>query len=305
MSMPRVSIIIPAYFSHDTLAECLNALRSQTYRDFEICLVNSSPETITEALVGRQFPEVNFHQSPTRLYPHAARNLAIERSRGELLVLTDPDCRAHPDWLEKLVAAHDAGHLVVGGAMGLASDRWFEQGAHLTKFSWLLSGLPPGPRWIVPSANALYPRSLFEQIGPMDGELFCGDALLAWRAADAGAAPWFEPAAIVEHRHEGNLVSFFQLRFRRGREFAQARIAFEGWSRAKAAVHALCVPMLVLLTLQRSGSDAFRAGWGRRYVLTLFVQGVAQTGWCLGEAIEQARAALRGAAGPSRRKEPA
>jgi GT2 family glycosyltransferase len=300
--MPRVSIIIPAYFSHDTLAECLSALRAQTYRDFEVCLVNSSAEAITEQLVRGQFPEVNFEQSPARLFPHAARNRAIERSSGELLVFTDPDCQAHRDWLEKLVAAHDAGHPLVGGAMELACDRWFEQGAHLAKFSWLLSGLPPGKRWIVPSASALYPRWLFEKIGPLDGELFCGDALLAWRATDAGAAPWFEPRAIVEHRHEGDLISFFTLRCRRGREFARARMPFEHWSRSRAALNALAMPALMLLTLARSGADAFRAGWGGRYLATLPVQAVAQTGWCVGEAIEQARAAFAGIDGPSRRK---
>jgi hypothetical protein len=32
------------------------------------------------------------------------------------------------------------------------------------------------------------------------------------------------------------------------------------------------------------------------------VQFVAQTGWCIGEAIEQARAAIRGIEGPSRRR---
>jgi hypothetical protein len=132
--------------------------------------------------------------------------------------------------------------------------------------------------------------------------LFCGDALLAWRATDAGAQPWFEPRAIVEHRHEGDLISFFKLRYRRGREFARARMPFEHWSRSRAAVNALAMPALMLLTLLRSGGDAFRAGWGGRYLATLPVQAVAQTGWCLGEAIEQARAALKGIDGPSRRK---
>jgi GT2 family glycosyltransferase len=301
--MPRVSIVIPAYFSHDTVAQTLQAFRAQTYRDFEVVIVNSSPETITQELITRQFPEAIFEQSPTRLYPHAARNRAIERSSGELLVLTDPDCRARPDWLEKLVSAHDAGHAVVGGSMELASDRWFERGAHLVKFSWLLSGLSPGPRWIVPSANALYPRALFNRIGPSDGVLFCGDALLAWRARDAGAVPWFEPDAVVEHRHEGNLLSFFRLRLRRGIEFGHARMAFEGWSRLKAAVHALLMPVLMLLTLVRAGKDSFRAGWGRHFVTTLPVQIIGQFGWCLGEAIAHVRTALLGLRDPSRRRE--
>lgn len=292
--MPRVSIVIPAFFSHDTVAATLDALRAQTYRDFEVIVVNSSPETITQALITGHYPEVNFEQSPTRLLPHAARNRAIQRSSGELLVFTDPDCRARPNWLEKLVAAHDAGHPVVGGSMELATDRWFERGAHLVKFSWLLSGLPPGRRWIVPSANALYPRSLFDTIGPAEDALFCGDAVLAWKASSAGTRPWFEPGAVVEHRHQGNLWSFFTLRLRRGGEFAQARMAFEEWSRGWAAMNAILWPLLMVLTLVRSGSDSFRGGWGRHSITTLPVQIVGQLGWCLGEAMLQARGAILG-----------
>lgn len=302
--MPRVSIVIPAYYSHETVASTLDSFRAQTYRDFEVVIVNSSPETITQNLITGQYPEVMFEQSPTRLFPHAARNRAIQRSSGELLVFTDPDCRARPDWLERLVTAHDAGHTVVGGSMELATDRWFERGAHLVKFSWLLSGLPPGRRWIVPSANALYPRTLFNEIGPADDVLFCGDAVLAWKANAAGAEPWFEPGAVVEHRHEGDLLSFLKLRFRRGKEFALARMAFEHWPRHRAAMNAVLFPVLMLLTLLRAGSDSFRAGWGSKYVMTLPVQIVGQFGWCLGEAIMQVRAAIFGVDESSFRRKP-
>jgi GT2 family glycosyltransferase len=298
MKQPRVSIVIPAYHSSATLDECLTALRGQTLAEFETVLVNSSPETETEELVRGRFPEVVFEQSATRLFPHAARNRGIELSRGELVVFTDPDCRARPDWLQQLVAAHEAGHPVVGGAMELASDRWFERGAHLTKFSWLLAGLPAGPRWICPSANVLYPRTLLDRLGPLEGDLFCGDAVLAWRAAAAGSPIWFEPRAVVEHRHEGDIPSFFRLRLRRGSEFADARMAFEGWSRGRAAGTAALLPCSVALTLLRAGRDAFRGGWGAYYLATLPVQLAGQAGWCAGEAAAQARAAVRGA--PSR-----
>lgn len=299
--MPRVSIVIPAYYSHDTIEQTLLAFREQTYRDFEVVIVNSSPETITQGLITRKFPEVNFEQSPTRLFPHAARNRAIARSGGELLVMTDPDCRAQPDWLEKLVAAHDAGHPVVGGGMGLATRRWFERGAHLVKFSWLLPGLPAGFRWIVPSANALYPRSLLEKLGRLDDLLFCGDAVLAWRAGDAGARPWFEPSAVVEHRHEGNLIAFTRMRFRRGIEFGHARIAFEGRTRGRAAIEALLMPLRAIITLVRAGKDSVRAGWGTIFVFTLPVQILGQFGWCLGEALAQVQTVFRGRRDPSRR----
>src|ERR1700693_1391483 len=105
--MPRVSVIIPAFCSTGTLPQCLARLREQRFRDFEVVLVNSSPEPATADLTRRHFPEARFEQSPVRLLPHAARNAGVRLAQGEILVFTDPDCYMHPDTLEQLVAAQE------------------------------------------------------------------------------------------------------------------------------------------------------------------------------------------------------
>ena len=60
------------------------------------------------------------------------------------------------------------------------------------------------------------------------------------------------------------------------------------WSSLPAVV------VMTILTLVRAGADSFRGGWGRHYIATLPVQIIGQFGWCLGEALMQARAALMG-----------
>ena len=84
-----------------SLSAPFSALRSQTFSDFEIILINSSPEEETERLVRSEFPEVVFEQSLVHLYPHAARNRGVQLACGSVFVFTDPDCRARPDWLER------------------------------------------------------------------------------------------------------------------------------------------------------------------------------------------------------------
>jgi len=97
---PRVSVVLPAYRSEATVAGCLAALRRQTFADFDVVLVDSGPGGGTAAIVARDFPEVRCHVSPARLLPHAARNLGISLSSGELLLLSDPDTYARPDWIQ-------------------------------------------------------------------------------------------------------------------------------------------------------------------------------------------------------------
>jgi hypothetical protein len=78
---PFVSVIILAYYSAATLPSCLDALRGQTYRAFEVILINSSQETGTQALVCAHYPEVLFEQQTQRLLPHAARNCGAALAR--------------------------------------------------------------------------------------------------------------------------------------------------------------------------------------------------------------------------------
>jgi len=281
---PRVSVIVPAYLSHERIGSALEALRAQTFRDFETIVVNSSQEDATRQAVAATLPDTLFLQSPERLLPHAARNHGVARAQGDLLVFTDPDCRARPDWLGRLVAAHDRGRPVVGGAMGLCGGGPLEPGVHLSKFFWLLEGLPAGPKPVICTANALYSRAAWETVGPFDGDLFTGDALLSLRAGAQGLTPWFEPRAVVEHHHDGTLGEYWREFLFRGREFGGARAELEGWSRPLTVAHLVSSPGLLPLALARAGSAAFRGGWGRRYLRSLPVQVACKLAWSLGEA---------------------
>ena len=149
---PSVSVIIPAWNSHKTLTACLDSLRTQTFHDFEVILVDSSTGDETAEIVREEFPEVRFVHSSRRLWPHAARNLGANTAGGEILVFSDPDCIMSPQWLEQLVRCHREGHSTVGGSVGNAHAGWFLDGVHLCKYAWWLPGGKAGGRTELPSA---------------------------------------------------------------------------------------------------------------------------------------------------------
>jgi glycosyltransferase involved in cell wall biosynthesis len=289
---PRVSVVIPAYHSDGVIADCLRALEAQTFPDFETIVVNSSPGDRTRAIVTGEFEKAAFHEVQRRLLPHAARNVGVEAARGDLLAFTDPDCRPRPDWLTRLVAAQETGHRVVCGSIELAGGGWRGRGTHLCKYSFRLSGLPGGPCSIAGTANACVSREVWDAVGPFEGQRFSGDGLLSWRAAARGWQPWFEPGAVVEHHTEGSVKDLWRERRVRGRDFAEGRVEFERWSRARAAAYLSVLPLLPLVVLFRGGVDAVRSGWALTWLLTVPVQFAGHLGWCLGEAGVHRRHAL-------------
>ena len=280
---PRVSIVISAFHSDTTIADCLESLRDQTFRDFEVIVVNSSPEERTRRIVEERFTEVRFEQASARLLPHAARNRGIEHARGEVLVFTDPDCRARPDWLERLVHSLDEGHRLVCGAIELNETSWFARGVHLCKYSFRLSGLRGGPTSVAGTANAGCSRQVWDAVGPFDGDRFAGDGLFSWRAAAKGWQAWFEPRAVVDHRFVGSVRSLWSERITRGEDFAETRMTFERWTAKRAALYVAAMPLLPVLVLARTGREALEAGWGADFVVTLPLQLLGQLAWSLGE----------------------
>jgi GT2 family glycosyltransferase len=286
-------VIVPAYHSDATIAACLDALGAQTFTGFEVIVVNSSQEESTLRIVAARFPAARFEQSSVRLLPHAARNRGVELARGGLLVFTDPDCVPAPDWLEILVATSGRGHGVVVGAMDLIGNSAYERAVHLCKFAPWLLGAPEGPRTIAPTANVLYTREAWNAVGPFPGDVFSGDTVHSWRAAALGFRPWFEPRAVVAHRHGGDLRSFLRERRVRGEDFARVRVAEERRSRAWAAAHLAAAPLIPFLELARVGRRATEAGWARAFVRTVPLQLAANAAWALGEARAHAQVAAR------------
>lgn len=288
---PALSVIIPAYDSHGTLAGCLEALRRQTFQDFETVVVDSGPDGTAEGMVPARFPWVRYVRVRHRLYPHAARNHGVEVSRGDLLVFTDPDIYAHPEWLERLLEAHRATGEVIVGALACHGGRWVDQGIHLCKFSKWLPGGPPRPVDMSPTANMLLSRRQFEDAGGLPGTDMLGDVTLSRSLHQNGRRLWFEPRAVVEHHHLQSVKDYLRERYTRGKMYGDLRV---GWlaGRRGASLKYLAVTVLPVRLARILGLvalHAWRAGQTSRYAATLPLVAVGHGASLAGEAIAYAR----------------
>jgi glycosyltransferase involved in cell wall biosynthesis len=97
---PKISVIIPSYNTAHLIGECLDSVMAQTYKDFEVILVNDgSPDTpeLEKALQPYMERIVYIKQENKRCA--GARNTAIQHARGEFLAFVDSDDTWYPDHL--------------------------------------------------------------------------------------------------------------------------------------------------------------------------------------------------------------
>jgi len=288
--MPGVSLIIPVYESHDTLAGCLDALRRQTWQDFEVIIVDSSPSRRAQDILAK-FPEVRVIRSERRLLPFAARKLGIRSARGKILVSTDPDLDFPADWLERLVRCHQRTGFAVAGSVACFGERLFDWGVHFCKYHDSLPYKPAGPVESAASANLLLTREMYEAVGGVPDDAFCSDYLFTLALVARGFTLWFEPSACVCHHHMVSWGNYIAERFARGQDFGRTRARMRRWSKPRLMFWLLIsvFPIRLARLLARTARSAQRGRVLDVYLLALPVVALGFGAWLAGEAAAYAK----------------
>jgi GT2 family glycosyltransferase len=212
----KISVVIVNWNGAQHLPVCLNALRAQTYRAFEVIVADNASQDDSRLLLARDFPEVTVIALPENRGFTGGNNAGIRAARGELIALLNNDTEADPRWLEEIVAAferHPAAGLVASKMMLFERRDTF----HTAGDFYRLDGMP-GNRgvWEIDrgqydreeyvfsacGGSAAYRKAMLDQIGLLDEDFFysCEDIDLAWRAQLAGWKCVYAPKAVVYHK---------------------------------------------------------------------------------------------------------
>jgi glycosyltransferase involved in cell wall biosynthesis len=239
--LPRVSVVVCAYNAARTIDECLTALETVNYPDFEVIVVNDGSTDGTAAAAARyRFARViNTPQKGLS----AARNVGLAHATGEIIAYTDADVRVDPEWLTYLVQPF--GDPLIGVAGGPAivpdDDPWFAQ---------CVARAPGAPTPVllddriaehVPGCNCAFRTHVLGAIGGFN-PLFrrAGDDVdVCWRIQAQGWKIGFAPAALAWHRHRASTRAYWRQQIGYGEgetwlmrehpdKFARGRIDWNG-----------------------------------------------------------------------------
>ena len=221
MTKPFFSVLILFWKSAQFLADNLQALEEQSFKDFEVILLDNGAEDPPEPLVLSQNPNLKLHllRSETNLGFAAGNNLAARQAQGNYVVLLNNDAFPQPDWLAKLhqFALSYPGHcfasrLLQADNPNVLDGEWNVY--HASGLAWRQNHSRPtsfgsaSPRYVMSAcaAASAYPRLAFEQIGGFDEDFFAymEDMDLDLRLRLAGYPCLYLPEAVVRHVGSGS-----------------------------------------------------------------------------------------------------
>lgn len=111
---PSFSVIMPTYNRGFCIEETINALLKQTYRNFELLIIDDGSTDDTENRIKERYKEeitsgrLVYVRQPENKGVAAARNEGLKRAKNEWIAYADTDNIPLPDFLETFAAAAEA-----------------------------------------------------------------------------------------------------------------------------------------------------------------------------------------------------
>ncbi len=105
--MVKISVVIPTYNRQEYLKTAVESVLAQTYRDFEVIVVDDGSTDDTARVASSLGPKVKYILQENRQCG-AARNNGIRKSGGEYIALLDSDDLWTPEHLETCLKAAES-----------------------------------------------------------------------------------------------------------------------------------------------------------------------------------------------------
>ena len=207
------------YNAKDDLKECLQSLDTQDYSEREIIVVNDASTDGTSEYL-KHFKQnartdITIIANATNLGVAGARNAGIKHAMGDIIAFTDSDCVADPEWISELVRIYNQKNVAAVGGRILderVGNVWNRSSRGLNYVS-----ASEGYVSYIQGCNMSFDSDILKQYC-FDDEIKYGyeETLLCDYLIAAGYRIYYNPKAIVQHKHKANLRSLLRQKYLRG-----------------------------------------------------------------------------------------
>lgn len=213
-----VSVVIPNWNGKNLLKICLPSLKQQSFKNFEVIIVDNGSDDGSVSYIKRSFLEFKVIELDYNIGFAPAINLGIQKSNGEFIVLINNDTRLDKNCLANLVKAaktHPEVGMVAAKMLNYfnkslidSAGDYIDAVGHANNIGFGGKDNPnfnkPGYIFLVNGGGSLFKKKMLDQVGLFDEDFFAyfEDVDLCFRAQLLGFKAWYESKAVVYHVHK-------------------------------------------------------------------------------------------------------
>lgn len=211
---PELSIVIVLYNRAELTFDCLKALQTGTYKNFEVVAIDNASNDGTQELFSKT-DGIRYVRNDTNLHFLRGSNQGASLAKGEYLLFLNSDAAPEPEAIQNAMHAIRADSSIgaLGAKLILPGGRLQEAGSIVwqdgTCLGYGRGDKPDRAQYMFrrevdycSGAFLLTPRALFKRLGGFDLEFapaYYEETDYCLRLQAAGYRVVFEPAATVKH----------------------------------------------------------------------------------------------------------
>lgn len=282
--MAKYSVIVPVYNRIDEVDDLLKSLCEQTFKDFEVIIVEDGStqpcNDVVDHYAGNLDVKYFFKENEGR---SIARNHGIKNATGQYLIFFDSDCVIPPDYFSILDTALSANPLDCFGGPDAAHDSFSDtqKAINFAMTSFLTTGGIRGgklqmEKFVPRSFNMGYSRKVYDSVGGFR-EMFSEDIDMSTRIRQAGFSIGLIREAKVYHKRRIDLKKFWRQVHVFGRSRITLKLLYPDSLKLVHILPALAVIIGIVLLLL----GIFLSPWWLLlpgiYIVALFIAALAST----------------------------
>ncbi len=220
----RYSIIVPVYNRPDEVNELLESLTQQTFRNFEVVVVEDGSTLPCQDVCDRYTDVLDIHYFlKPNSGPGQSRNYGAERAKGEYLLVLDSDCVLPPDYVQSVETELQAEYADAFGGPDRAHPSFtpVQKAINYSMTSFFTTGGIRGGTAQSKGKRAMdkfYPRSfnmgiraeLYHRLEGFSDMRFGEDIDFSYRICKSGAKCRLFPEAWVWHKRRTDMRKFWR-----------------------------------------------------------------------------------------------
>lgn len=210
----KVTVVIPNYNGIQFLKECLDSLKIQTFRDFDVIIVDNGSTDGSVEFIRNEYPDIRLFALKKNYGFSIAVNRGIEESKTKYVILLNNDTVVHKDYIKELYNQIESSEKIFSVSSRMISyhnrEIMDDAGDLYSVLGWAFQrGVgQPVERYDKPcrvftacAGAAIYRRDIFQEIGLFDKLHFAylEDLDVGYRARIAGYRNEYCPTALVYH----------------------------------------------------------------------------------------------------------